>query len=325
MAENSRNTTQILLYSTLVVVVPMVLFPELLGTTLLRPALMNLFFEVIFYVGVLWFFNRDWPIVHLAGAAGLCAIYRLILGAIFGVLISQLQLIDMRAAIQLGMSSYLPAILLHAGSAPFILMSLLRNSYSRPQQRAVHQPSGGHQMGVAVHSGVHAAKSSMPRNSEVSFARTEPQSPIHESALSFGGHGLNGFDRATHYIGEHNAVNLAAVVDHEGLLLSRFTRDGADAEMWAPYAIQFMESNGCILKRGLWGSPERLDLTMQQWRIVVCREQSIALMVVAERAGDDLLAIRINQGLEIIRKYYSERYSHTPAVNAEKSYASSTQ
>ena len=249
MADNSRNTVQVLLYSTLVLVIPMVVFPEMLGTTLIRPALMNLFFEVIFYAGVLWLFNRDWPMVHLAGAAGLCAIYRLILGAIFGLLIAPLQLIDLRAAIQLGMSSYLPAILLHAGSAPFILMSLLRRSYSRPQRRVVHQSMGGQQLGAVVHSGAHIATSSAPKPSEFPVHRMEFNMTHHEQSLNLSGHGLNGFDRATRYIGEHNAVNLAAVVDHEGLLLSNFARDGADAEMWAPYAVQFMESNGRILQR----------------------------------------------------------------------------
>jgi predicted regulator of Ras-like GTPase activity (Roadblock/LC7/MglB family) len=325
MADNSRNTVQVLLYSTLVLVVPMVLFPELLGTTLIRPALMNLFIEVIFYGGVLWLFNRDWPMIHLAGAAGLCAIYRLILGGVFGLLIAPLHLIDLRAAMQLGMSSYLPAILLHAGSAPFILMSLLRRSYARPQRRIVHQSMGGQQMGAVVHSGAHFAASTAPNPIEFPTHRMESSMTHHDPSLNLSGNGLNGFDRATRYIGEHNAVNLAAVVDHEGLLLSNFARDGADAEMWAPYAVQFMESNGRILHRGQWGAPERLEFTMQNWRVVICKEQSLALMVVAERVGDDLLAIRINQGLEIVRKYYSERYSHSPAVNPERSYVPSTQ
>ena len=324
MADNSRNMIQILLYSTLALVVPMVLFPELLGTELLRPSLINLFFEITFYGGVLWFFNREWPMVQLAGAVGLCAIYRLILGAIFGLLISGLHLLDLRVSIQLGMSSYLPAILLHGLSAPFILMSLLRHSYARPQRRMMPQTGTSPQMGAVIHAVAYGSAHATPRTPEVASVRTESQAVSHESAMPFGGHGLNGFDRATRYIGELNAVTLAAVVDHEGLLMSHFVRGGVDAEMAAPYAIQFMESNKRILERGAWGSPDRLDMTMKDWRVVICREQSIALMVIAERHGDDLLAIRVNQGLELIRKYYAERYSQKPAVNPERSYVPST-
>jgi hypothetical protein len=43
-------------------------------------------------------------------------------------------------------------------------------------------------------------------------------------------------------------------------------------------------------------------------------------MVVSERATDDVLNIRINQGLEMIRRYVAERYSEKLIGNSEKAY-----
>jgi predicted regulator of Ras-like GTPase activity (Roadblock/LC7/MglB family) len=134
---------------------------------------------------------------------------------------------------------------------------------------------------------------------------------------------VNGFDRATRYVGEHSAVHVAAVVDSEGLLVSNFVRGNDDPEMWAPYAVLLMEEHGRLLHHGQWGNPDRIDFTLPQYRIVICREHQFVFMVVADRHGDEMLTIRINQGLDIIRKYSADRYTQKMFMNPERSYVPS--
>ena len=43
-------------------------------------------------------------------------------------------------------------------------------------------------------------------------------------------------------------------------------------------------------------------------------------MVLSERQADDLLNIRINQGMDILRKYAAEKYASGQQTQVEKSY-----
>ena len=116
-------------------------------------------------------------------------------------------------------------------------------------------------------------------------------------------------------------IKLAAVVDHEGLLLSDFSRGGIIAEDVAPFAL-LIKANGAGSMNFLsYGCPERVEFQLSNDRIVLCYEESYCLMVIAERHNDDLLNIRINQAMEMVKKYMSERYSETLRPAMEKSYA----
>ncbi|RME23433.1 MAG: hypothetical protein D6800_09855, partial [Candidatus Zixiibacteriota bacterium] len=55
--------------------------------------------------------------------------------------------------------------------------------------------------------------------------------------------------------------------------------------------------------------PERLSAVVDDFSVTVVRESGCYLLVVAEKRGEDLLRVRINQAREMIRKYIEERYS----------------
>jgi hypothetical protein len=132
---------------------------------------------------------------------------------------------------------------------------------------------------------------------------------------------LNGFDKATKYLGEDGSVRLAAVLDNEGLLLSNFTRGGLAAEDIAPYALTIAAACADKIGRLEFEAPERIEFMLKNERIVVATEEHWTLMIIAERRGDDLLDIRIIQSIEMIKKYMSERYSQKLHPTMERSYA----
>ncbi len=84
-----------------------------------------------------------------------------------------------------------------------------------------------------------------------------------------------------------------------------------------------MEANKSALHGGLWGEPQKLKIEMADKRVVVAFGNSFCLMVVAEWQSDDLLNIRINQGLEIIKKHVAERYGDKLYEKAERTHVPS--
>jgi predicted regulator of Ras-like GTPase activity (Roadblock/LC7/MglB family) len=129
---------------------------------------------------------------------------------------------------------------------------------------------------------------------------------------------INGFERAVRYIGEHGSVDLAAVVDDEGLVMANFVRGQFDAERWAPLSLVFLQNNEQVLRKGQLETPEKLDIILKEKRVIVARDGSFSLMVISERQSDDVLSIRINQGLEMISRYVAERYGDRLHKNLER-------
>ncbi len=325
----ARVARQILLFSLLVLIAPMILFPEQLGSGLAKVSLLSVMYELAYYGAVIFIFNRRISLLQMAQAAGLCLIYRLVVGAVFGVLVAAVYSMNLTVSLTLGMSSYLPAILLHIAATPFILKPAMRVLF--PLETVRHLPRsapssagvidrGMASMSVSVEKGFSGALPTVSDQSIVGETKESPTNPPLRAALV----NTNGFDRATRYIGEDSSVQMAAVVNQEGLLLGHYKQGSVDAEAWAPFSLLFTEMNRQVLSRAGWGSPEKINIMLKDKRIVIAREESFTLMVVAQRQVDDLLSIRITRGLEIIRKYTAERYSQKLLANVEKIYVSST-
>ncbi|UCG60603.1 MAG: hypothetical protein JSV52_09725 [Candidatus Zixiibacteriota bacterium] len=321
MEISGRIARQILLFSLLVLTVSMVIFPKKYGTMLPEAPLVNVVFELVFYGLVVHLLNRKLSPLQLISSAGLCLIYRFALGGGVGLLIVALYSWKLKTALLAGMGSYLPGMLLQIVAAPFIL---------KPVIDSLHNPRAARRTRPAASTNASDATSSVAVSKEKGFSKTVPtyatespaasgrtaQTGTSSSAVSDG----NGFERATRYIGEDGSVLVAAVVDKEGLLLGNFSRRGVDAEEWAPFALTLVEQNEQVVSKLACDAPEKIDILFDNKRIVVACEKAYSLMVVSERATDDVLNIRINQGLEIIRKYVVERYSDKLIGNAEKAY-----
>ncbi len=325
MEISGRVARQILLFSLIVLIIPMIVFPELFGTELGKASLLNAMYELVFYGCVLYFLNRGAKFAQLVQAAGLCLVYRFALGAVLGLLVAVMYRMQLDVAITLSMSGYLPAILLHMLATPFILKPALKElglggavSVRRavPQASAQEVLNSGSSIAVSKERGYSQAPATPPPKEEPAL----PGNTIGQAGHSAHHGEADGFDRAVRYIGENGSIQLAVVVDSEGLLLGSFVRGEIDAEDWAPFALTLVETNQTILAKMGWETPEKVDLMLADKRIVIASEEKYALMVVSERVVDDVLNIRINQGLEMIRKFVAERYGEEPVGNAENIY-----
>jgi predicted regulator of Ras-like GTPase activity (Roadblock/LC7/MglB family) len=324
-------TRQTVLFSLIAIIAPMVAFPELFGTSLVKASLTFALGELVFYAIVVFAMNPRLNLMQVAQAAGLCLGFRLFLGAAFGLSIVIPYAYELFNALSMGLSNYLPGIALHVVATPLILRPIIRVMYytdddeDELESETPATPSDRHS--VRRHqSSLHAE----PAHNETTFpaadlteqvglagpVRSEKaasiEHPVHTPPAD-----LNGFERATRYIGEHGAVRVATVVDSEGLTMARFERGEDTAEQWAPFAQLFMASTREVLRRAQHKAPERIDITLKEQRVVIAQEGGFSLMVIAERHSDDLLGIRINQGLDTIRKYVAEKYGHEVFANAE--------
>ncbi len=323
MKLSGRNGRQILLLSLLLMIVPMVAFPERFGTSLGTASLANALIELVFYGLVVFFFNRKATLVKLFQVVGLCFIYRISLGVFFGALITLMYKMNFGISLTMGITSYIPGIFLHILSAPFVLKPLIMEII--PEQKRKLTPPA-EQDASNVNSGMtNIALSKEKKQTQPINIVTQAPASSSVSAKKYDNKEtvtgeLNGFDKATKYIGESATVELVAVVDNEGLLLSNYVTQDYEAEDWAPLALVLFESNGSVMQKAGLPTPKHIDFYSGQKRIILVREDSFYLMVVAEQKTDDLINIRVKQGVEIIKKYINERYDHDLVIQSEKSY-----
>lgn len=324
MDTSGRIARQTLLFSLLVLIVSMLIFPKRYGTELVETPLVYVVYELAFYGVAVYLLNRFLSPGQLLFSVGLCLVYRFAMGISLGLLIVVMYEWQIKIAVLAGMGRYLPALLLHVAATPFILRSVIRSMYFVPTPKRI----------VVGDSSAESTEMSGPTSISVSkekgFTGTTPQSIPRsrqpESKDSQTGTAASapaeadGFERACRYIGEDGSVLMVAVVDTEGLLLGNFSRRGVEAEDWAPFALSLRDNNLDVSTRMGCQDIEKVDMLFADKKVAIACEKSYHLMVVAERATDDVLNIRINQGLEMIRKYVAERYSEKLIGNSERTY-----
>ena len=321
MEINGRIIRQMILFTLVVLIIPMILFPERLGSDLLRAPFHYALFEFVFYGFVLFLFNRKASLLNLLRAAGLCLVYRLTVGAVFGVLIVAMYPMNFSVALTLGISSYLPGIILHIASTPFILKPVFgqQTQQNSTPKAASPQPAAEK---VSVQSGTTSfvATKENKHMEQPPVATDYSDFLAHKSEPAAKTQNENGFQNAVHYICEAGSVLMAAVIDHEGLLLAGFKRGEYEPEDVAPYALPISVRNLDFYKKMNLVIPEKTDLMFENKRMIIATEKSYSLVVLSERTVDDVLSIRINQALEMIRTYTAERYSEKLIGNAERIY-----
>lgn len=331
MELTGRTARQIQLLSLVLLIVPMIIFPERLGTPLMRGAMIYAIYEMVYYGFVVYFFNRQASLGQVIQSAGICLMYRLAMGLLLGLLLAAMYSMGIFVSITFGLSGYMPAVLLHMLAAPFVLRPVIGKFLgSRATERNLERPSRlqsevtaaqVRKTAIAVDTGYGTTS---PRKITV-----EPQGygsrPAVRTRSAGGLTDVNDFEKAVNYIGEHGSVQLAAVVDAEGLLLANFVRGATVAEDIAPLAVTLLERNAPLVGELGSGSLNRIDLHMKDTRLVVVEIEPVSLMTIAQIQTDDLLNIRINQGVEMVKKQLAERYGQTVFASAETEHVSSTQ
>lgn len=315
MEKNTRRA--VLLFSLILIAVPMVVFPHRLGLGLGGGSAVNLLYEMVFYGLVLYLFRRDTTLAALSVGIALTLAYRLILGAAFGVALVVMYGLGLSVAFSLGMTKYMPAILLQAVAAPFVLrtvyLDLSANLASGRKGRSSRRMPPPTIIDAATVTTV-----ASPVREIIPAARPEHLS---QSALIEG----NQFDRAVAYLGESGAVRMALLVDQEGLSLAKFIRGDEDVEVWAPLAVMVLNRNrGLIARVDGQDNPDKVDIVTRGVRLLVRRIDRVILLVAAEPNADETIHIRIAQATDMVRKYMSERYSPALFARVEDRYVSNS-
>ncbi len=324
MAVHNKDIVQILLLSIIILMVPLFYFPSKFGFDLASGSYIYSFLEIAFYGAAFYFMRPGASLAQLFAGAGATFLYRIIIGTLFGVMLAFLYQMDYSVSLTLGISKYLPAILLHVIAAPFIMKPIFASiigedkaAYrSRRQFRAQtkHKPVS---TGLTEQSPLPSEK---PLKSFTQFSKKEAASAGHPVTFD-----TNGFERAVKYLGEHHAVLLATAVDQEGLTMARYIRPGCDFEKWAPLTLLFHRANENIIGRNTRQNKiEKLDLAFDRSRLIITHVDPFDLMILANREDDELLNVRIAQATDIIKKYISERYGSLLSSGTEEEYVSST-
>jgi hypothetical protein len=317
-----KNWQLILLISSLLIVVPMVVFPRKLGMNLATGSFIYSLFEVFYYGLVLFLFRPRTTLFKLFQGAGLTFLYRILLGTILGVFFWVMYGTSFSISLTLSISRYLPAVLLQIAVAPFAMRSvyllMLGDDLRRPRNRIKkYEPAPVNRFEETA--------SSRPVHPEPKSMATFERKIIEPKTEIAPGHEFNGFERAVRYLAEHHAVLLAAVVDNEGLTMASFHRGLFEPDDWAPLSLLFQSANEKILGRNRGGAdPDRLDIAFGNNKIVIVKTANFNLLVISNRDEDDLVGIRISQAAEMIKKYTSERYGKLMSSVTEEKYVSNT-
>ncbi len=320
---SSKDRWLILLISSLLIIVPIFVFPARLGLNLATGSFIYAIVEAIYYGLIFFIFCPGSTILQLLQGAGLTFLYRIVLGTIFGAVVAIMYNVGFSAALTLGISRYLPAIIFQIVIAPFalrpIFQAIAEAEYGKRKRHfRKYQPSAtGRRDDMRPDPTRHFDHTTTAATERL---HREPRLDHPAGAPEF-----NGFEKAVHYIGEHHAVILATVVDPEGLTLASFRKGEVDPEAWGPLALLLQKSNGIILNRNEKGTvPERLDLSFGAKKLTIQISEKFNLLVLADREDDEFVGIRIIQAVDMIKKYMSERYGTVLMPGPEEQYVSNT-
>ena len=330
MELDGRTIRQMILFTLIVLIIPMILFPVLLGTEFMKSSLMEASFafvlaELVFYGFCIYFFNKDTNLTKLAINSAICLVGRYVLGAVLGLLIAAMYAMNVGIAIKFGAISFWPSVALHIASVPFILKPLFTTEKSERKSQAKAATSA-------------TTQNSANKSTEKSHAFVKPEGTKKESVeikadysnfqsytpppkRTFSNASVeDGFSKAVNYIGENGSTLMAAVIDQEGLLLGSYQRSLFEAEDVAPLVLPIITQNSASLGKMQLSIPEKTEMVFENQKLTIASEKYYTLVVISERSVDDILSIRINQALEMIRIYMAERYSEKLIGNAERIY-----
>lgn len=341
-----RNGQRVAVTSLFAVLIPLLVldlqfkFAVPIMDVLMRPSLLNLLYELVIYAVVIYVVHQHKSLVNLVQAAGLCLVYRLLLGGVLTLAMGVLYGMNLEVWVKYAMSSYLPAIVLQMIAALWALSPMIKQigqasgqHAKRPMSPSADSAQGSSSSFIAISKDRGVVTQSDRPAPPKETSKPEPESwemstavkDRHDTSETTSSADASGFDKAVRYIGEHGAVKLAVVIDHEGLPLGNFNRAQMDIAAWAPMALVLHQSNTDVMARIGMEAPDRINLINDGYRTILARIDAFYLMVIAERQNDDVLGIRISQAIEMIRKCVAERYSQVLSPNAESIHVRSTE
>jgi hypothetical protein len=280
--------------------VPLIYFPSTFGwpgAALGGPQLF--LWEFSFYTITFYMFWKRERFSQILAGAGVAMGFRLCTSLITALLFGAIHALPAGHSFAQGLYGYLPSAILQVLLAPFLMRPVF--SFARARRVPPH-----------IHS-------EAPRPEPVPTERKS--SPSLESGSWQGSpENMPNFDAAVAHIASYSTVELAALVDDEGLIVARAGRPGADHELWAPVVNRLHLAIGAELRRA-HQEVKRFDLALSKHRLAVIWLNPFYLCVLYDHSTDDLVNVRVAQAVEMVKRYREHKYPKAAApVAAEVSY-----
>jgi predicted regulator of Ras-like GTPase activity (Roadblock/LC7/MglB family) len=299
----SRELRGILLISLFIMVVPLLFFLKDFGLRLSSSITLLFALELGWYLLVLFAtFSKEPP--HKVFMLVLLTFgYRICLGIGFGVLLLVMFTLSLSNSLRLGIYGYMPAFILQAMMAPFVLKSFFVVLIDKIKEGEMKKQKPMNEIKLAGR-GAEPGVPDLPPKPRKELVNKRPDSSEGKAR----GRIESKLENILHYLKEYAGVKAAILVDPEGLLVGEDSSD-FDPEMIASFARCFKETNDQMLHKMGEKQAERISIhTPDLW---ICLNQigGFTLVVLSGRQTDDLLSVRINQSVGMIKKYLTERYS----------------
>lgn len=299
MTLNTPELKKAMLLGLVAAVAPLFYFPNSFGwqgaTAGRAPFLL---IELGYYVLVFYGFNRREKMGSHMGAAAMTFGLRSALGIVFGLLISGIHGTSLGAGLSIGLFTYLPFVIPMAVMMPFLMRSVIGFTKSSPRSR-VSAPSYA---------------TAPPVERPGAGASVSRPVATDKSARPSGGSQAPDFGAAVEHVASYSTVELALLVDDEGLCVARACRANSDSEMWAPLVNLIYQSIQVELVRTGSTAMKRYELTLATQKLVVERVEAFYLAVLFEQATDELVNVRIAQAIDMIKKHYKQKYSNSEST-----------
>jgi len=301
----AREAKTVILWGLFLVLVPLFFYPYI------QPYLQKwqlpvswvtvLIFEGVFYF-VVWFFTNPANWGRSLANTFLSLMFRFSEAILFGLLLWVMFEFKLGWSLKQGLAYFLPAVVLHVLTTPFLLKSVLKSV------RVIHraQPEFTKDRLIEVDKIV-------AEKSDAVFHK-EKGSDISESYLE------EILGSLTNYPG----VDASLLVDQEGLVIAKNCKNNFDWESWAPLPLIFELSTGQVLNRIREKNIERMDIFSDSYWISIHTIYSFSLMTVSDRSTDEILNVRIQKVCEKMKKYLNERYHLENLKVQEEKYVSNT-
>ncbi|OGC76285.1 MAG: hypothetical protein A2145_01995 [candidate division Zixibacteria bacterium RBG_16_40_9] len=296
-----RETRTVILWGLFLILVPLFFYPYSQKWQLPVSWITVLIFEMIFYFAV-WFFTNpgNWGRSLANTFWSLC--FRFSEATLFGILLWVMFSLNLGLSFKQGFAYFLPAVVLHVLTAPFLLKPLLKPA------RVIHRPP---------------AEFTKDRLIEVDKIVAEKSDPVF--------HKEKGWEISESYLEEilgsltnYPGVDASLLVDQEGLVIAKNCKNNFDWESWAPLPLILELSTCQALSRIREKNIMRMDIFSNSFWISIHKVYSFSLITVSEKSTDEILNVRIEKVCERIKKYLNERYHLENLKVQEEKYVSNT-
>lgn len=297
MTLNAPELKKAMLLGLVAAVVPLFYYPNSFGWQgATAGSAIYLILELCYYVLVFYGFNRRADSASHMLAAGLTFGIRTTIGVVFGLMLAGNQGMSAVSGLSSGLFSYLPFVIPMALMMPFLMRSAFEFKATRsPRTKNPYSSS--------------RPVSSDPERTPAIATQATPV-VTEKSAWKGGGSGIPDFGAAVEHVASYSTVELALIVDDEGLCVAKACRPSSDSEMWAPVVNLVYQSIQAELVRTGSTSMKRFELTLATQKLVVERVETFYLAVLFDQVTDELVNVRIAQAIDMIKKYYKQKYSN---------------